>query len=180
MTERRVIDTPVGPAAFSVAAGLLQGLRIGARDAGHAPEAAARPDPVDVALADRIDAGLLALLQGSTAERQAADEVLRAVPIADAQLPELDRAVLAAIRAIGPGRTSTYGRIAVEVGRPDGAQAVGGALGRNPFPLVVPCHRVLAADGAIGGFSAPGGPDAKRRLLTLEGAGAFEQPRLFG
>lgn len=177
MTERRVIDTPVGPATFVVDAGRLRGLRIGGRDGGPAADGT---DPDDVALADRIDAALHALLRGSAAEREAADVVLRAVPIADATLPELDRAVLAAIRAIGPGRTSTYGRIAVAVGRPDGAQAIGGALGRNPFPLVVPCHRVLAADGAIGGFSAPGGADTKRRLLTLEGAGAFEQPSLFG
>jgi methylated-DNA-[protein]-cysteine S-methyltransferase len=177
VTERRVIDTPVGPAAFTVADGLLQGLRIAARDGGPGSDGA---NAGDVALADRIAAALRALLHGSAAEREAADAGLRAVPIADAGLPELDRAVLAAIRAIGPGRTSTYGRIAVAVGRPDGAQAIGGALGRNPFPLVVPCHRVLAADGAIGGFSAPGGADTKRRLLTLEGAGAFEQPSLFG
>ena len=67
----------------------------------------------------------------------------------------------------------TYGEIAARVGAPGGAQAVGQAMGANPFPIVVPCHRVVAAGGGNGGFSAPGGVDTKLRLLAIEGATLF-------
>jgi methylated-DNA-[protein]-cysteine S-methyltransferase len=60
--------------------------------------------------------------------------------------------------------------VARRVGEPDAARAVGQALGRNPIPIVVPCHRVLASDGGAGGFSAPGGTAIKLRLLAIEGA----------
>ena len=74
----------------------------------------------------------------------------------------------------------TYGEIAVRLGAPGSARAVGQALGRNPFPIVVPCHRVLAANGGMGGFSAPGGVDTKRRLLEIEGVRIAETLRMFG
>lgn len=77
-------------------------------------------------------------------------------------------AVWQACRRIGHGRTSTYGELARRVGRPGAARAVGGAMAHNPCPLVVPCHRVLRSDGALGGFSGPGGLALKRRLLALE------------
>jgi methylated-DNA-[protein]-cysteine S-methyltransferase len=63
---------------------------------------------------------------------------------------------------------------------PDGARDVGAALARNPFPVIVPCHRVIAASGALTGFSAAGGVATKRRMLELEGAPGFGQQRLFG
>jgi methylated-DNA-[protein]-cysteine S-methyltransferase len=91
-------------------------------------------------------------------------------------VPEFHRRVYAAARTIPPGRTLSYGELAARLGEPRAAQAVGRALGRNPFPIVVPCHRVLAADGGLHGFSAPGGTATKRRMLALEGAGA---PTLF-
>lgn len=81
-----------------------------------------------------------------------------------------ERVVLAAVRRVGWGSTSTYGEIAREIGRPGAARAVGGALGRNPVPLFIPCHRILGL-ASLGGFSAPGGLDLKRRLLGLEGRG---------
>jgi len=84
-------------------------------------------------------------------------------------LSPFERQVYAAARALGPGATCTYGELAARVGRPGAARAVGGAMGRNPFPLIVPCHRVLAAGGRAGGFSAPGGVSTKRRLLQIEG-----------
>lgn len=77
------------------------------------------------------------------------------------------RAVWGAARAIPHGRTRTYGEIAAAVGRPGAARAVGQALGANPVPLLVPCHRVVAAGGGLGGFT--GGLDLKARLLALEG-----------
>ncbi len=76
------------------------------------------------------------------------------------------------------GETLTYGELAVKIGAPDGAQAVGQAMGSNPIPLIIPCHRVLAAGGKIGGFSAPGGADTKERMLALEGVYINNQPRL--
>jgi methylated-DNA-[protein]-cysteine S-methyltransferase len=62
---------------------------------------------------------------------------------------------------------------------PEAAREVGAALGRNPYPIIVPCHRVLAADGTLHGFSAPGGTTTKRRMLEIEGAPGFTQQALF-
>jgi methylated-DNA-[protein]-cysteine S-methyltransferase len=84
-----------------------------------------------------------------------------------------------ATRAVPPGSTVSYRAIAVAVGEPDAARAVGRALGQNPCPILVPCHRVLAADGSLHGFSAPGGLATKRRLLEMEGALPPPQPVLF-
>ncbi|ADD42346.1 methylated-DNA/protein-cysteinemethyltransferase [Stackebrandtia nassauensis DSM 44728] len=73
---------------------------------------------------------------------------------------------------VGYGDTVSYGELAALAGRPDGARAVGGIMAGNPIPVVVPCHRVIAADGGIGGFAGSGGTqvETKRRLLTMEGA----------
>ena len=79
------------------------------------------------------------------------------------------RKVYEAARRIGWGRTTTYGELAWQAGAPGAARAVGQALGRNPVPIVVPCHRVLASGGKVGGFSAFGGAATKERLLALEG-----------
>ncbi len=81
------------------------------------------------------------------------------------------RRVYAAARAVPAGRTATYGEIAAAIGQPKEARAVGQALGANPVPLIVPCHRVVPSNGGIGGFSAPGGSLTKTRLLALEGVG---------
>jgi methylated-DNA-[protein]-cysteine S-methyltransferase len=80
-----------------------------------------------------------------------------------------DLAIYAALRAVGWGETVTYGELARRAGLLHGAQAVGQAMAKNPVPVIVPCHRVLAAGGRIGGFSAPGGTSTKERLLGLEG-----------
>ena len=74
-----------------------------------------------------------------------------------------------AARVIPPGATRTYGEVARQAGARREARAVGQALGRNPFAIVVPCHRVVAADGRLGGFSAHGGVETKRTLLAIEG-----------
>jgi methylated-DNA-[protein]-cysteine S-methyltransferase len=97
-----------------------------------------------------------------------------------AAIPDHARAAAAAItRLVGPGETTTYGAIARELGDPSAARAVGASLGGNPTPIIVPCHRVLAADGSLHGFSAPGGIVTKRRLLEIELAPGFAQPALF-
>jgi methylated-DNA-[protein]-cysteine S-methyltransferase len=85
-------------------------------------------------------------------------------------VPEFHRRVYEVAREIPPGQTRSYGELAARLGERGAAQAVGQALGRNPFAIVVPCHRVLAADGGLRGFSAPGGTATKRRMLAIEGA----------
>ena len=80
------------------------------------------------------------------------------------------RRIYEEVRRIRWGQTTTYGTIAKELGAgPEGAREVGQAMATNPIPLIIPCHRVLAAGGKLGGFSAPGGSAAKMRMLTLEG-----------
>ena len=85
-------------------------------------------------------------------------------------LPPFYRLVLEACRRIPYGQTASYADLARAAGKPNAARAVGGAMSRNPLPLVVPCHRVLRADGSIGGYSSTHGIDEKTRLLKLEGA----------
>ena len=87
--------------------------------------------------------------------------------------------VYAIARAITPGETSTYGEVARAMGEPGAARAVGKALGENPWPIVVPCHRVLGSSGSMGGFSASGGAETKARLLTIEKAKTSAAPTLF-
>ena len=137
--------------------------------------APARPAlDLDRAPADVGDAiaRIVTLLEGEPTD-------LRGVVLDETGVDAFRRAVYAATRRIGPGETATYGQIARAIGEPESARDVGAALGRNPFPIVVPCHRVLAADGALHGFSAPGGIETKRRMLEIEGAPGFTQQALF-
>jgi len=101
------------------------------------------------------------------------------LPLDMAGVPDFHRRVYEAARRIGPGHTRSYGEVAETLGEPGAARAVGQALGANPFAIVVPCHRVLAAGGRGGGFSAPGGVDTKLRLLEIERARIGNQPSLF-
>lgn len=94
---------------------------------------------------------------------------LSKVPLDLERVPPFHRKVYEAARAIGPGITLSYGELALRAGSPGAARAVGQALRHNPFPIIVPCHRVLAAGGRIGGFTASGGVNTKARLLALEG-----------
>ena len=94
-------------------------------------------------------------------------------------VPDFNRRVYDFALTIPPGETLTYGQVADRIGEPGQAQAVGQALGANPFPIIVPCHRVVAAGGKLHGFSAPGGLDTKRKLLALEGS-SLKGASLFG
>jgi methylated-DNA-[protein]-cysteine S-methyltransferase len=125
------------------------------------------PDPPVRAAVD----GIVALLGGARVE-------LASVPLDFSGVPEFNRRAYEVARAIPPGKTLTYGDIAHRLGMPGSAQAVGQAMGHNPFPIIVPCHRVLAAGGKPGGFSGPGGVETKRRMLVIEGALA-DEPTLF-
>jgi methylated-DNA-[protein]-cysteine S-methyltransferase len=104
---------------------------------------------------------------------------LRSIRLDMRRVPDFHRRVYDYARGIGPGQTRTYGEVAAALGDVGLARAVGQALGANPFAIVVPCHRVLAAGGRAGGFSAPGGVDTKRRLLEIEGARIGDEPSLF-
>jgi len=124
------------------------------------PGAQETPPPAGV---QRAIEGIVALLHG---ERRNLNDVT----IDDEDLPAFNRKVYDVTRAIPPGATLTYGEVAERLGDKLLARDVGQALGQNPIPLIVPCHRVLAASGKTGGFSAPGGVASKLRLLTIEGA----------
>ncbi len=119
-------------------------------------------------LADEAAAAIEAFLAGEAV-------ALEALPVDMDDRPAWDRLVLGAVAAIPRGATASYGEVARRVGRTGAARAVGGAVGRNPVGLLVPCHRVIAADGSLGGYGAAawGGREAaldvKRALLALEG-----------
>lgn len=119
-----------------------------------------------------IQTRVQALLRGQ------ADSLLD-VPLDMTGVPPFHQRVYDVARAIAPGRTLTYGEVAAALGEPGAARAVGQALGHNPFAPVVPCHRVLAAGGRGGGFSASGGVDTKLRMLLIEGARFGGEPGLF-
>lgn len=123
------------------------------------------------AVRDAIGA-IVALLDGGRPD-------LRDIALDERPLDDFRRRVYAATRAVDPGQTATYGEVARAIGAPGAGRAVGAALGQNPYPIVVPCHRVLAADGSLHGFSAPGGIRTKRRMLEIEGAPGFTQEALF-
>src|SRR5262245_41019691 len=116
------------------------------------------PPPVQCA-----QAGIVALLRGEPSDLSGAHLDMSGVP-------EFHRKVYEAARSVPPGATLSYGEIAKRIGSPGSARAVGQALGRNPFAIIVPCHRVLAANGKLGGFSAEGGVNTKQRMLAIEGA----------
>ena len=109
----------------------------------------------------RVCEDIIALLDGEAID-------LKSVALDMQAISSFERRVYEIARAIPPGETLTYGEIANRLGEPSAAREVGQALGRNPFPIVVPCHRVQAAGGKAGGFSAPGGVATKLRMLQIE------------
>ncbi|WP_405160180.1 MGMT family protein [Nocardia sp. NBC_01499] len=129
---------------------------------------------------DEAPTGVIAeAITGIRAHLAGALDDLRWIPLDTSAIPEFHRAVFEVTRAIDPGHTLTYGQVADRIGAPGAAQAVGQALGRNPIPLIIPCHRVLAADNALTGFSAPGGVTTKQNLLEIERTPGFGEPTLF-
>jgi methylated-DNA-[protein]-cysteine S-methyltransferase len=137
----------------------------------------ARPDPGSFR-AGGVPGFVAHAIEGMTAVMAGASRDLGDVVLDERGIDAFRRAVHAATRTVPPGTTRTYGEIARAIGQPGGARDVGAALSRNPFPIIVPCHRVVAANGALTGFSAPGGIATKRRMLELEGAPGYGQLRL--
>lgn len=135
-----------------------------------APDAGETTPPPEIL---EVIAKVRALLHGERVD-------LSAVTVDLESLPPFNRRVYEVARTIQPGSVLTYGEIAARLGAPpEAARAVGQALGQNPIPVIVPCHRVLASGGKIGGFSAPGGAMTKRRLLAIEKARMSQEPSLF-
>ena len=172
-----IFDTAIGPCGLAwglhgvvgaqLPAGDAQGTRLRMRQ--RYPQAAELPAP---ALMDAILMRVRAMLGGYP-------DPLLDVALDMANVPAFNQRVYKVTRAIPPGRTLTYGEIANELGEPGAARAVGQALGHNPFAPIVPCHRVLAARNAGGGFSAEGGVATKLRMLQIERAQLGPHPGLF-
>ena len=163
-----IFDTAIGRCAIAWGDGGVIGVKLPersdaamrARMARQHPEAreTAPPQEIEAAIAD-----IRRLLDGHKQDLSRIDLDMSAVP-------DFEQRVYVETRSIPPGETLTYGDIATRLGDVGLSRAVGQALGRNPFAIVVPCHRVLAAGGKSGGFSAVGGVETKRRLLEIEGA----------
>lgn len=175
-----IFDTPLGPCGIAwsdrgVSAVALPDAST-ARTRAHLMKLARHCGPAPLAdaptwVADVI-ARVRALLRG---ERISFDDV----SLDERDIEAFRRRVHALARAIPVGETRTYGDMARELGGLHLARAVGQALGANPFPVIVPCHRVVAARGAAGGFSSPGGLETKRRLLEIERATFGDTRSLF-
>ena len=118
-------------------------------------------------------AAMIKLLDGAPAE-------LGAIRLDLGRASPFERQVYDLTRTIPPGQVMTYGQVAERLGEKRLAREVGQALGRNPCPIIVPCHRVIGADGRMVGFSGPGGIETKRRMLAIEGYYPGGQPSLFG
>jgi methylated-DNA-[protein]-cysteine S-methyltransferase len=177
MTSYALFGTAIGTCGLAWGNGGLLGLQLPeetdeatrARLTKHLDEPQETTPPQHVQ--DVIDA-VVALTEGG-------DVDLTEVPLDMAGLSPYRQRLYEAIRAIPPGRTRTYGQIAVDLGEPGTAQAVGRAMGQNPWPIIVPCHRVVAANGRTGGFSAYGGVATKVRLLAIEMAHGRPEDALF-
>lgn len=134
-------------------------------EAVPAPGEAGDAPPEIAGLIGRVRAHLEGELQDFSSERYALHLV-----------PEFARKVYIATLAVKAGQTSTYGALAAATGSPPAmSRAVGSALGANPWPLLIPCHRIVAANGRMTGFSGPGGVHTKVRLLAIEGAELFAE-----
>ena len=172
-----LFDTAIGSCAIAWGERGLLGVQLPEGDAVRTrarmrrrfPNAAESSPPADV---QRTIDGIVALIAGAAID-------FSTVALDMERLPAFHRRVYEVVRTIPCGATLTYGEIAKRLGVPAEARDVGEAMGRNPFPIIVPCHRVLAAGGKLGGFSAPGGVATKRRLLAIEGARANDGPDLF-
>lgn len=172
-----VFDTPLGPCGLAWGpAGIV---RAGLPEASVADAWTRLTRGLDEVVQVDLPADLQPLANAIRALMTGADADLSSAELDMAAVSDFEQSVYAICRAIPRGKALTYGDVAYRLGDVSLSRAVGVALGRNPFPPIVPCHRVLGADGKMVGFSATGGIALKRRLLALEGA-IQEQPDLFG
>ena len=170
MTEQSftLFDTAIGVCGIVWTARGVCGVQVpqASGDATRARVLRRHPGAQEAAPPPHIKAaidGIVALLSGERRD-------LSAIVIDDSAVADFNRRVYAIARKIPAGSTMTYGEIAEQLGDKALSRAVGQAMGENPTPIIMPCHRVLAAGGKTGGFSAPGGVETKLRLLSIEGA----------
>ena len=172
-----VLDSALGPVHVAAGPDGIHGLELRttpedfatsvARRTGRPTQRIADAEPATRALVDRLEVELAAHLAGSGRQFS--------VPVVLDGVGEWDRRVLEGVRTIPHGATASYGEVARRIGSPGAARAVGGAVGRNPVGLLIPCHRVIAGDGSLGGYGGSWfGSRAellalKRALLALEG-----------
>jgi methylated-DNA-[protein]-cysteine S-methyltransferase len=177
MVQFALFPTPLGACGIGWSGDVVAATHLPERsDAATATRLAARTGAVEATPPAAIQAAISAmtrLLEGEKTDMGFIVCDLRRIDV-------FARRVYGATRAIPPGRTLTYGAIALQLGDRLLAQRVGQALGRNPFPIIVPCHRVMGANGRLTGFSANGGVETKLRMLAIEGAPIGEGPGLFG
>jgi methylated-DNA-[protein]-cysteine S-methyltransferase len=122
-----------------------------------------------------IEAAILLVVRHLVGEKVDLDSIVLDLSSAD----PFELSVYAEARSIPRGEVRTYGELAAKLKQPGASRAVGAALGRNPIPILIPCHRILAAGGRSGGFSAPGGTRTKFKILAIEGARRASDSPLF-
>ena len=153
-------DTPIGSCAIAWTGDEITGFSL-----PPATNSQDQPSPW-------VDAIIARIKRHLAGEMQDFDDL----PYAWSRVSAFQRAVYEAALHVKPGETWSYGQLAAAIAQPTvSARAVGAALGQNPWPLLVPCHRFIGADGRMTGFSAPGGIKTKLRLLALEGAELFAE-----
>jgi methylated-DNA-[protein]-cysteine S-methyltransferase len=170
MSNYTVFETVIGWAGIAWGDSGLTGAHLPERDPALVRRSFSRKFPEAIEAAptpelEQVIESIRALMRGEKAD-------LSAAPLDLARVPEFNAKVYEIARRIPPGETLTYGEIATQLGDRLLARDVGAALGKNPWPIVVPCHRVTAAGGKLGGFSARGGAMTKLKLLEIEGAAA--------
>jgi len=156
LTLQARIDTPLGPLTAARSAAGLAGLWFDGQKHHPGPLDLPEDDGTDPVLAATA-AALAAYFSGRPV----------ALPPLDPAGTAFQREVWQALLAVQPGAPATYGRLAERLGRAQAARALGAAVGRNPISILIPCHRVVGADGSLTGYA--GGLDRKRALLALEG-----------
>ena len=174
-----VLATPVGPLHAAATSRGIVGLELRTTDAAFASSVGARTRrtvrPAADSAASPAARAHLDMLEVEVGEHFAGTRVAFEVPVVLEGIGDWDRRVLEGVRTIPRGATASYGEIARRIGSPGAARAVGGAVGRNPVGLLVPCHRVIAGDGTLGGYGGSwfGSREElltlKRTLLAMEG-----------
>ena len=172
-----IFETPIGACGIAWGPAGITGLQLPESSADGTRSRMRRrwsgtTETVPPAGVQRAIDRVLALLAGEAVD-------LDDIPLDLEAVPDFHRKVYEVARTIPPGQTTTYGEIAKKLGVPHESRDVSQALGRNPVAIIVPCHRVLGADGKMGGFSANGGVATKRRILEIEGASAVGAGPLF-
>jgi methylated-DNA-[protein]-cysteine S-methyltransferase len=162
-----LFDTAVGTCAVAWGADGLR--RVDLPEASPAATTRRLHAALGGVVAEQPPAEVRRAMRAITRHLEGKSAALDRIPLDMAGLSPFSQKVYRALRRVGRGHTVSYGELARSIGTPGAARAVGRAMASNPFPIVVPCHRVLAGGGKAGGFSAHGGLSTKARLLAIEG-----------